>query len=170
MEHGSELHTDDTGTDNGKAFGEGIEIQKSGTVNHARVVNALDGKPLCFGACSDDDIGGGVFAVCRYCVRTNGTGTVEPGMATHQCDIGMREDALDPLTELGDNLCHSTTGLFKGGAMDEGLRRYAPYIETRATHVAALKDNHLQPLLSSILSGTVATGACANDNQVRFRH
>ena len=64
VEDRSELHADDASTDDGKALGEGIEIQQACAVNHAWVVNALDGKPFRLGTRGDDDVRGSVFSVC----------------------------------------------------------------------------------------------------------
>ena len=89
---------------------------------------------------------------------------------TDKRDVGMREDTFDTLTELGDDLCHPLTGFLEGSGMDIGLRRDTAHIQTRAAHVARLKDNHLQTLLSGIFSGAVATRPRTDDNQIRLIH
>ena len=59
----------------------------------------------------------------------------------------MREDALDTLAELRDNLCHTFACLLKGGAVDIAFGGNAAYIEAGATHLILFHDDHLQALL-----------------------
>ena len=106
MEDAGELHTDDTCTDDGKAPGKCVELEQACGIDHAGIVSPGDGEPLRLGACGDDDMGSGV-AVDR-------TGIDECSFLTNQCDVGVREDALDSLAELGHYLRHALTGLSKG--------------------------------------------------------
>ena len=107
MEHTGELHADDACTDDDKALGESVEIEQSCGIDNTGIVSPWDGEPLRLGACSDDDMRGGVVVDC--------TGIYECTFLTNQCDIGVREDALDTLTELGYYLRHALAGLSKGG-------------------------------------------------------
>jgi hypothetical protein len=82
----------------------------------------------------------------------------------------MREDALYTCTELGNDLRHTLTGLSKSGAMNIGLSRYTPHIETSSTNIRTLEDYHLQTLFGGIFSGAVPTRARTDDNQINLRH
>ena len=78
----------------------------------------------------------------------------------------MREDALDALTELGDDLGHALTGLSEGGTMNVGLRGDASHIQAGSAHLSFLDDGDLQSLLRSIFSSTIASWACTDDEDI----
>jgi hypothetical protein len=54
--------------------------------------------------------------------------------------------------------------------MDVGLGGYAAHVETGATNVSFLENNDLQALLGGIFSGAITAWACADNNQINFRH
>jgi hypothetical protein len=95
---------------------------------------------------------------------------LERGFLTDEGDVGMREDTLDTSTELRHYLGHTLTGLLEGGTMDIGLRGDAADIETGASDVGTLEDDHLQALLGSIFRSTVAARSGTNDNEISFFH
>ena len=86
------------------------------------------------------------------------------GVLFHQGDIGVGEDALDPSTQLRDNLGLSLTGLSEGGAVHIGFRGDAPHIQTSATHLSTFEDNDLQSLLGSVFRSAITSWACAHYN------
>jgi hypothetical protein len=92
----------------------------------------------------------------------------ERGLFADEGDVGMREDALNACTELGNNLRHTLASLIECGAMDVSLRRNTPYVQTRTAYVVALEDRNLQALLGSIFSGAVTPRARTDDNEIRL--
>jgi hypothetical protein len=87
-------------------------------------------------------------------------------VTTHEGDIGLREDTLDALPQLWNNLCHTFASLLKGGAVDVAFSGNAAYIQAGATHLILFHDNHLQALLGSKLSGAVTSRPRADDAYV----
>ena len=128
MEDAGELHADNTCTDDGKALGEGVELQQSCGIDDMRIrPGTFDGEPFRFGACGDDDMRGCIVANCMSIHKHT--------FFTNQRDVRMREDALYPTPQLRHHLSHTLTSLIEGGSMDIGLRGDAAYIQTGASHL-----------------------------------
>ena len=98
------------------------------------------------------------MSICKHALFTN------------QCDIWKRKNALNTLTKLGYNCCHTLTGFIKSGAMHVSLSWNTTHIKTCTTNLRALEDNNLQAFLGCIFSGAVTAWARADDNQISFVH
>jgi len=101
------LHADDTCTDDAEALGESVEIQQACGVDNARVIEAGNRDLLGLRTCGDDDVLGGIVA--------HRIGIDKDTFLSNQCDVRMREDALNACTELGNDLRHALTSLSEGG-------------------------------------------------------
>ena len=95
-------------------------------------------------------------------------GINESSSAPNQRDVRMREDALYPTTQLGNNGSHSFASLIESSGVNIGLGGNAAHIQTRTSHLSILEDGHLQALLGSIFSGAVTTRARADDEKIRL--
>ena len=90
----------------------------------------------------------------------------EGGLATHQRDVGVGEDDLYALTQLGDDLAHALTSILEGGAVHIGLRGDAANIEAGAAYVTLFNDGDLQTVLGGMGRSLVAAGPCADDDDI----
>ena len=97
-------------------------------------------------------------------------GINEGGAGTDEGDVGMRENLVNTLTELSDDLGHALASHSEGGGMNVGLGGYAAHVETRSSHIGSLKDDDLQPLPGGIFCGAVASRACTDDDQISCCH
>ena len=56
IENACELHTNNASTDNNKALREGFEVQQARRIYYMGIVGTIDGQPLGFRACGDDNV------------------------------------------------------------------------------------------------------------------
>ena len=55
MEDTRKLHTDDTGTDDGEALGQRVELEEPCGINHTGIILTLDGQPFRLRTRGNDD-------------------------------------------------------------------------------------------------------------------
>jgi hypothetical protein len=164
MEDRGKLHADDTGTNDAKALGEGVETKETRGIDHTGVVGARDGEPFGLRASGNDDVSGCDTATYS---TTDGMGGEEGSLLADKGDIGMREKGLYPTPQLRNDLRHALLRLSKGGGMDVGLRGNTAHVQAGASHPVGLEKNDLQSCLGGKLCGTIASGTCTDDDEVR---
>ena len=167
MEDRGELHADDAGTDDGEVLGQGVQLEQTGAVDEARVIDVRKRQELGAAAGGNDDAFGG-DSIAR--LRTDGVGIDKTGMAADEGDIGMRENGLNTGTELRDDCCHTLAGFGKGGTVDVGLCGNTADVQARAADVLTFEDGDLQALFGSIFSGAVATWPRTDDDEISCCH
>ena len=97
-------------------------------------------------------------------------GTGKGGRSADEGDVRMGEKRLYPSPQLRHHLGHALTGLFERGGMDVGLRGNAAHVQAGASHPVGLEKNNLQSCLGGKLCGTIASGACTDDDEVTQVH
>lgn len=166
VEDAGELQSYDASSDDAQALWPLFQGEQARGIDDTGEVGALDRDAPGGGTCGDDDVRGSMAlpAVCF-----DGAGIDERGSLAHERDIGMREQRLHAGAQLLHHLRLPPYGFLKGGCVDVGLGGYASDIEARATDKVLFEECDFQSVACSVEGALVASGACADDDEVCHR-